>query len=555
MLQTDISVASFWVTHPSNHFRYNHAAGSDFYGFWYEIKTNPDGPSACNDVCPIGNPLGECHDNVAHSNVRFGLRIFKLAPRTYPCSPLFVVDKVDPWQYNPGVISTFANYTLYKNGESGLLAEETANLVFTNFTSAENKRSGAEFWITYYSKDLTVFENSVIIGQTQTNSPQSVSNSKGIITPRLGNIRINNIRFYNYPSNTHSIETCSHCDNLLFTNTAQEIYISNITFTNVTGNKLFMNGLKREILYDLDGTFTTTAFDGKQRKSAAVAYRYNHLASEAACLPTSSTSSWDNTLACDETVKLVRVTFNQLTPVSLFNLVGMKAQPIASAADLVSETSTSFSEIYSFFSFSNKMDSMVSATKTYAMPYIAGRIYNIWWLTGLDFNHLSMTSSSYMQPTDPAIRFKFNYTLNRELYEVGVVRPGEPLTTSNLVVRSNDLDTSCTNGAYYHDNTAGSRNFSLCASANGRTYFETVDITSIYCRYLCPVPPGEFIKETFVRYWSNVTQWPEGRLPIAGENVTVNGNWTIIMDIDPAAYEFLTIDGDVIIENTEDRKI
>lgn len=97
MLQTDISVASFWVTHPSNHFRYNHAAGSDFYGFWYEIKTNPDGPSACNDVCPIGNPLGDCHDNVAHSNVRFGLRIFKLAPRTYPCSPLSTWDDTDPW--------------------------------------------------------------------------------------------------------------------------------------------------------------------------------------------------------------------------------------------------------------------------------------------------------------------------------------------------------------------------------------------------------------------------------------------------------------------------
>lgn len=123
MLQTDISVASFWVTHPTNNFRYNHAAGSDFYGLWYEIKPNPDGPSACNDVCPIGNTLGDCHDNVAHSNVRFGLRIFKLAPRTYPCSALFQEDQVDPWATNPGVISTFANFTLYKNGESGLLAE------------------------------------------------------------------------------------------------------------------------------------------------------------------------------------------------------------------------------------------------------------------------------------------------------------------------------------------------------------------------------------------------------------------------------------------------
>lgn len=59
------------------------------------------------------------------------------------------------------------------------------------------------------------------------------------------------------------------------------------------------------------------------------------------------------------------------------------------------------------------MDSMVSAKQTYAMPYLAGRIYNIWWLTGLDFDHLAMSSSSYMTPNDPAILFKFNYTLNR----------------------------------------------------------------------------------------------------------------------------------------------
>lgn len=136
MLQTDISVASFWITHPSNHFRFNHAAGSDFYGFWYEIKPHPDGPSATGDVCPMGNALGESHDNVAHSNVRFGLRIFKLTPRKYPCDPIYIQDEYDPWQSNPPVLGTFSNYTLYKNGESGLLAEQTGNLVFTNITSA-----------------------------------------------------------------------------------------------------------------------------------------------------------------------------------------------------------------------------------------------------------------------------------------------------------------------------------------------------------------------------------------------------------------------------------
>ena len=85
MLQTDISVASYWITNPLNTVRYNHAAGSDFYGFWYEIKDHPDGPSATSDICPMGMKLGISQDNVAHTNRRFGLRIFKLSARKYPC--------------------------------------------------------------------------------------------------------------------------------------------------------------------------------------------------------------------------------------------------------------------------------------------------------------------------------------------------------------------------------------------------------------------------------------------------------------------------------------
>lgn len=138
--------------------------------------------------------------------------------------------------------------------------------------------------------------------------------------------------------------------------------------------------------------------------------------------------------------------------------MGLKAQPLADHTDVVSETSTSFTQIFSYFSPSNKMDAMKSAKKTYAMPYIAGKIYNIWWHTGLDFDHLSVSSSYYMKPTDPSIIFKFNYTLNRELYEIQPSRPNHPMGISNMQTRANNyLDNGCTNGEYYHDNTAGSR--------------------------------------------------------------------------------------------------
>lgn len=52
-------------------------------------------------------------------------------------------------------------------------------------------------------------------------------------------------------------------------------------------------------------------------------------------------------------------------------------------------------------------------SKTLALPYIVGKMYNLWWLTGLDFSSLKITSSDYLLPTDAAVLFRFNYTLQR----------------------------------------------------------------------------------------------------------------------------------------------
>ena len=122
---------------------------------------------------------------------------------------------------------------------------------------------------------------------------------RGIVTPKIGNIRIDNIRFHNFGSGTKSIETCSGCNSpTAFSNTGMEIYISNITYSNVTGYKLFMNGVKKEVLYDLDGSFTTTDFDGIQRISAAITNNWSHMRGDPACRVTTN-PQWHNTLACD----------------------------------------------------------------------------------------------------------------------------------------------------------------------------------------------------------------------------------------------------------------
>lgn len=62
---------------------------------------------------------------------------------------------------------------------------------------------------------------------------------------------------------------------------------------------------------------------------------------------------------------------------------------------------------------------MIDHKFAYSVAFVAGRIYNIWWHTGLDFSHLHIEISQFFNDSDPAIIFKFNYTQNRELFEIG----------------------------------------------------------------------------------------------------------------------------------------
>jgi hypothetical protein len=75
------------------------------------------------------------------------------------------------------------------------------------------------------------------------------------------------------------------------------------------------------------------------------------------------------------------------------------------------------------------------------------------------------------------------------------------------------------------------------------------------CEFVCPLPPGTFILEDFLRYWSNATQWPNGTIPKAGDNVTVKGEWRLVLDMDPNPINNLTIDGNLIADDSRDVNI
>jgi hypothetical protein len=62
------------------------------------------GPSANSNICSENDRVGVFENNTAHSNGRYGLRIFhNMVPRKYPCKAIIydASNTTDPFWKNP----------------------------------------------------------------------------------------------------------------------------------------------------------------------------------------------------------------------------------------------------------------------------------------------------------------------------------------------------------------------------------------------------------------------------------------------------------------------
>lgn len=274
LLNTDQTPASFWITHPDNIFRGNHAAGSDRYGYWFDTQVHPTGPSFTPDICPENSPLGEFSNNVAHSNGRYGLRIFhKLIPRQDPCRPINynASNPEDPYHSNPLITAEFINFTSWKNKDNGAIAEQVGDVRFKNFKVADNLIAGIEFSLTKDVEDgYAQINNALVIGNSLNAEPITKSSSfHGIITPRTENFQVHNVDFFNFNhANQAALGSCSHCFHPASTDSgSRTVTFSGLYFDSTVDRKIRYQFPYRDIFYDLDGTLT-----GKGPKTWATNY-------------------------------------------------------------------------------------------------------------------------------------------------------------------------------------------------------------------------------------------------------------------------------------------
>jgi len=262
LLNTDQTPASFWITHPDNDFVDNHAAGSARYGYWYDLQVHSTGPSANPAICPENTRVGTFRGNHAHSNGRYGLRIFhNMLPRKFPCKPI-VFDSArpgDPFWQNPLITASFHDLTSWKNGRNGAIAEKVADVRFYNFKTADNILAGMEFSLTEAADNMAQINGGLVIGRSANTEPRlDQASPHGIITPRSENFTVSGVRFYNYNwADAAALGSCSHCFHPASTDSgARTVTFSSLYFDETVTKRIRYQFPHLAIYFDKDGSLT-----------------------------------------------------------------------------------------------------------------------------------------------------------------------------------------------------------------------------------------------------------------------------------------------------------
>lgn len=71
-----------------------------------------------------------------------------------------------------------------------------------------------------------------------------------------------------------------------------------------------------------------------------------------------------------------------------------------------------------------------------------------------------------------------------------------------------------------------------------------MSLTGFRCIGPCTVDITEKPAETFVRLWSDIKNWPMGRLPVEDEDVHIESGWNMTMDLEETpVFRLVRING------------
>ena len=203
--------------------------------------------------------LGKFEGNKAHSNDRFGLRIFVMTHLKYPCTAYRDDSLEDPFSANPSYQIVWKDFVSYRNHEDGVLAEEVGNMVFDSFYLLDNKQSGFNSYLTNRTDEEVILQNSIIVGKTVGNhaSDGELDLTRGLITPRTDGFKADNVHFANFDGTMTVFKSVSFGYHIKKWVTGGKLSRFNaISYAGISSDMMYWENWRREIYEDMDGSMT-----------------------------------------------------------------------------------------------------------------------------------------------------------------------------------------------------------------------------------------------------------------------------------------------------------
>lgn len=518
--------------------------GSDNYGFWYDTKPHPTGPSFDANVCGENEPVGEFANNVAHGVGRYGLRLFhNLVPREKPCQDISydASRPDDPFWQNRPITSRFVNYTGYKNLRNGFISFQAGDVRLENFRVADNILVGIEFESVTSSWDgQAQINGAVVVGMSENADETTIASSlRGIQGPRSENFQIHNVRFYGFTNENHTaLSSCSHCEIICSTDSgARTTKLSKIYFHPENKVKVKFNYPRRDIFYDFDGTLT-----GLGAGSWLTAPWKHNVWSD-----TNVRADLDG-ITVPSTRQVRRMLINGVKPSSYKNkLMYILAYDESALSKMTEEARTAFLNDKSNWS---PVDNRAPGGDAWTFPIVTGRKYKVYFDGGDDFESIDIELSEKWDTNDLDVQMTFNLTGKYEAINVTSLNDNKVIKNGTLL---SDNTGELVTGAHVFNNATGEYTilFNGARASRSRLTVKPLRCASGDCNEgIVDVP-----LEDGTRLWSDAANW-NGTMPKEGDVVKVPSGWNMLYDLeDSPIYGKIEINGRLAFKNDASKLI
>lgn len=532
-LKSDLKPASFWTASPTNIWRHNVAAGCTNDGYWFELPSNPNGPSATPYYCPVNMPLGQFFNNTAHSNGVHGLRIY---PQYFPLASPCGSNSLSSPQY-------FHNFTSYRNGVHGIFGKRNGDLHHIFVKMLENSDDELNWFqhtqpggILPYKWDPHVKD--ALLVNTIDPVGRPAWNKRAIYAPQSEYFFVSGATIVNY-ANHGAIAGCNMCNDIYGAFCAQGGYtvrFEKLSFVNSNVRTFWTAPQRNDIFWDLDGSLS-----GRVANSHVTPYKgFNNWPE----CPRDVIGTFAGANVCDNTVAVRRVTIRSVLPYQLdqysLNITGGTALGNSSGAGVPSPGWDSVmwlpKEHYGYaiplvtnhyygVTFQKSIIDWTSMIVRYSEPdYIQDNEWTGLSMSWIDYRYKVKVSNS-LQRDAPVISAG---SLPGPQHQFGTSNfPSGPLANSWSVVLSSNL-----NGTLSNDR----------GKSWGDAWSYGLRLDAVQCPPWGCLPPATGVLSAPV-LWSASSTWPGGKVPLEGSDVTINATQYIILDVNPPNLGKFTITG------------